>query len=187
MKFFTNNVEDISRYYKNCYVQFKERGTLLHRVDKITDKKVTGVNENDDPFVLELREEDPYVMSFVLPKKALFRHRNSLYLLEKKPAKQFKRGISSENTLITNVATGTRAEIGFSILKSYVSKQTHVSLREAMTKRGASIISSRFWYSPGNGSLYLDRQLVASIFVDGSFKMVLNSFLEDVEELLNAK
>jgi hypothetical protein len=185
MEFSSSNSGDISRYYKGCFVKFKERGEVLHRIENITSQFVEGINEEGKTFRVELRNEDPYIMSFVLPQKSIFKYRASLYLLEKIPAKQFKRGISDENTKITNLLSGEKAHLSFGILKAYTNKQFQTSLTKAFkTKEATSILTSRFWYKRDSKSLYLDAKVIAQF--DDNYKhiFILDSFKEEVEDML---
>lgn len=130
MDFCPENYGDISRYYKGCYVKFPERGDLLHLIHRVDQYSVEGDNERGERFKIELRKDDPYHMEFVLPKKSLFKYKSSILILQRIPARQFKRGINNENTNIIDVESHKTVDLSFDVLKAYVSKQPTVFLKD---------------------------------------------------------
>lgn len=157
MDFTSSNHQDIDRYYRGCYVKFEERGDKLHVIEKITPDYVEGKNEDGDNFRILLSDNNPYQMKFVLPKKSLFLYKNSIFILEKVPAKQFKRGIADSNVTLFNLEKSQYYPLCFDALKAYVNKKACVSFKEAFKNKRPSMLSDRMWYYPEAGKLFLDR------------------------------
>ncbi len=168
MLFTTDNYEDISRYYKHTYVKFKETGDRLFFINRVNNEKVSGSSSDGTPFELLLRNDAPYEVDYVLPHKSYFQYGNYACLLQRIPAKQYQRGVSPNNVAVSALrAAGSLAgqELSFSILEAFVSKQTFVSLTQAIgeVEKMSVVLSPRFAYTPSNRRIYADTLCVGQI------------------------
>jgi hypothetical protein len=169
MIFTTGNWDDINRYYKSTYVKFTEMGDKLFYIRHVNPTSVTGCDEDGTEFELYLDDEHPYEVDYVLPNKSFFQHHKRAVLLQRVPAKQYQRGISVNNVRLTSLAkTGglSTLDIGFEILKSFVTKQTYLSLETAVKNTGRYVpvaLSPRMAYVPDASYIYVDTTPVASL------------------------
>jgi hypothetical protein len=191
MIFMSANYDDISRYYKSTYVKFKETGDKLFYIRHVTPVSVTGCDEDGTEFELFLGNDYPYEVDYILPRKSFFQANKRAILLQRIPAKQYQRGISTGNVRLTGLAkTGglSTHEIGFDLLKAFVTKQAFPRLDEAIknTARNVSVaLSSRIAYVPDVGYFYVDTTVIAQ--VDKKTKqihMLQNVFRNEMQELV---
>lgn len=170
MIFIPQNADDISRYYRNTYVKFKETGDKLFHIREINNHVIRGQDEDNTEFELYLSEEFPYEVDYVIPNKSYFQFKNRACLLQRIPAKQYRRGLCHDNTqIITLTRTGSSGsmEVNFESLKAFVSKQTFPSFDKAVTSKGNKMISialsPRFAYVPDVKHIFVDTVAVATV------------------------
>jgi len=190
MIFTSSNYEDIARYYRNTYVKFKEMGDKLFFIRRVDGYSVTGQDEDGQEFELFLSDEHPYEVDYILPRKSFFQYGKRAALLQRIPAKQYQRGISSGNTSVVslnNQGGVAKHEIGFETLRPFVTKQKYLALDEAIQNKARNIsvvLSPRFAYIPAVKFLFVDTKPVAS--VDLKEKTITLShpiFKNEVEQL----
>lgn len=163
MDFVHSNWRDIQKYYENTYVKFSEFGDKLFYINYVGPDKVAGVDDENTAFELFLSDSAPYTVNYLLPHKAVFQWKDSVYLLQRIPARQYRRGLCSDNTMITNVTTGTRLDIGFNSLKAFVGKPSYSSFSNAFNtkaKTKAVALSSRMSYLR-SGYILIDSHKIA--------------------------
>jgi hypothetical protein len=136
MEFTSSNYKDIQKYYEGTFVKFTEFGDKLFYIDQVKSSHIRGRDENQIEFELYLDDNAPYTVNYLLPHKALFQWKDSVCLLQRIPARQYKRGLCPDNTMITNVATSTRVDVSFDSLAAFVSKPQYVSFTEAINTKG---------------------------------------------------
>lgn len=168
MLFTPANVDDISRYYKHTFVKFKETGDKLFYITSVRNDKVSGNSSDGTPFELLLSNDVPYEVDYILPHKSYFQFNNFACLLQRIPAKQYQRGISTNNVAIQALkVTGNTSnmDIGFSVLEAYISKQVFVSLTQAMEEKElySLVLSPRFAFVPISRKIFADTLCVGQI------------------------
>ena len=190
MIFVSSNWEDISRYYKNTYVKFKETGEKLFYVRRVDRFAVTGTDEDGTEFELCLNDEHPYEVDYILPNKSFFQCGKRATMLQRIPAKQYQRGISSSNTQLCslNKAGGlAKHEINFELLKQFVTKQTFISLDEAVRNKPRNMstaLSPRMAYVPDMNMLFVDFVAIALLDKkDKTIAMIKPIFHDEVIHL----
>ena len=183
MDFVHSNWRDIQKYYENTYVKFAEFGDKLFYIGYVGPDKVAGTDDENTAFELFLSDAVPYTVNYLLPHKAVFQWKDSVYLLQRIPARQYRRGLCSDNTMITNVATGTRLDIGFNSLKAFVGKPSYCSFNQAFTGKGktkAVALSSRMTYLR-TGWILIDSHKVAQYdFNSKKIIMIHKIFLPEI-------
>jgi hypothetical protein len=189
MMFVPMYAEDISKYYRHTYVKFKETGDTLYYIRDVNHRMIRGTDQDGTEFELYLSDDHPYEVDYVLPNKSFFQLSKSACLLQRIPAKQYRRGLCSENTRITRIGkTGNLVslDLSFDVLKAFVSKQTFPSLATVLMKKApvSVALSPRFAYVPEIGAILADLNIVA--YVDKKekkIKMVHQIFKPEVQEL----
>jgi hypothetical protein len=161
--------EDINRYYRQTYIKFKETGDTLFYIRDVRPERVSGTDEDGTEFALHLNYDDPYEVDYILPNKSYFQYAKRACMLQRIPAKQYRRGICSDNVRITGLSkTGGIAaiDVNFESLKAFVSKQAFPSLRTVLLQKQKPLsvaLSPRFAYVPEGGFLFCDQTCVAKV------------------------
>lgn len=175
MIFVPSVASDIERYYRDTYVKFNGFGERLFYIDSVTPECVTGTDENGDEFCMNLHEEEPFLVDFVLPRRKVFQLGRQAALLHRIPARQYKRGISSNNTQISYVGLNSFADVCFSNLTKFVTKQPYGKLVDAFTSENYSIaLNERFSVVIGSGSIFVDLVCVGKLLKGNKAVRVTN-------------
>jgi len=194
MLFVPQAAQDIERYYHGTYVKFQETGDRLFYIDHVSKHKVSGMCDDETPFDLYLSDEFPYEVDYVLPNKSFFQHGDHAYMLERRPMKQYKRGLCGENVSLFRHRGGnefTNWPISFEVLKAFVAKQNFPTLKEAFLNEGKRLsiaVTPRILYVPKGGRLFIDRTQVALIRAGKNsvrnIELILQVFRQESEALL---
>lgn len=183
MEFTSSNWQDIRKYYEGTYVKFTEFGDRLFYISQVRPDGISGMDDEQTAFEMYLSDAAPYTVNFTLPHKATFQWKDSVYLLQRIPARQYRRGLCSDNTMITNVATGTSVDVGFQSLKAFVSKPSYSSFSNAFNtkvKTKAIALSPRMSYLR-SGSILIDNKKIAVFsYETKKISMIHRIFLPEI-------
>lgn len=190
MMFVPSAAEDINKYYRHTFVKFKETGDTLYYIRDVGHRLIRGTDQDGTEFELYLSDDHPYEVDYVLPNKSFFQLANSACLLQRIPAKQYRRGLCGENTRLTRIGkTGNLVglDLSFDALKAFVAKQTFPSLSSVLMKKCKAVslaLSPRFAYVPVNGAIFADLHAVAIVNKkDKTINMLHSIFKPEIEEL----
>jgi hypothetical protein len=167
MQFTSSAHEDIQRYYLHTYVKFAETGDELWYIRSATPHVVEAKNWQGDIVKLNLDDNHPYEVNYVLPHKSFFQYKDWAALLYRIPAQQYQRGISSGNTAIGFPSSDGNipdVPVGFEALRAYVSKQHFFSLEEARVSKNISCaLSPRMAMEVKTGIIFIDFTRIAKL------------------------
>lgn len=166
MIFSPSNANDVKKYFEGTFVKFKELGEQILYIDRVTSENVLCHDGKDNVFELVLDQEAPYEMQYSLPHRGMFEYMDSVFQLQRIPARQWKKGITGDNTRIIRMTDNKPMTIGFELLEAFTNKPayTHISralLDKEMQKRPAIALSCRMWYMPKKNLIYADSKPVA--------------------------
>lgn len=109
-------VQDFRRRWENSYAWLfmdklkEETLVFINRVEDNNDKlaTITVTSEKYGQLVLHLGSEE-YELRFKYPPVGVFQHREDVFLFRRRPARQYRRGICADNSVLWNI---TRAIVG---------------------------------------------------------------------------
>lgn len=198
MLFVPSAREDITRYYRNSFLKFKETGDMLFYLQNVDATMISGQIEDGRDFKLYLSEDEPYEVDYILPHKSFFQYGEHACMLQRIPAKQYHRGMTGENTSITYRKPGTELApaiagmaLDFTVLKAFVSKKKFYSLKEALKEPLSSVaLSPRMMYARGSKCVHIDFHPIARVdpknhiiyMTQPLFKQELMDFLQQTQE-----
>ena len=188
MQFTSENWHDIERYYNKTYIKLGEYGDKLFYISSVSPHEIMGTTEDGELFKIKLHDT-PYEVNYLLPHKGVFQLGNKSALLYRIPAKQYKRGLCSENTRVTYIdGSGefNHPTMGFETLKQYVTKQAYPSLETAMKNECGLIsvaLSPFLTYVPKGHMLMIYNTKVAKLS-KGVFRMECPLFLNEVAQVV---
>ena len=187
MLFTSSSAGDIEKYFHGTFVKFKEFGDKLFKITSVSSNSVMGIDQDDMGFELCLSDYHPYEVDYVLPHRAVFQYKDRAMLMQRVPARQYKRGLCDQNVRIVDIGTGENAAVGFPILKSYVTKQKYFTLTEAIKHKGklkSYALNSRMSYISGSKTLKIDTTKIG-FYDPGSGVLFVNKlFVSDVLSMM---
>lgn len=183
MEFTSSNWRDIQKYYEGTYVKFTEFGDRLFYIAQVRPEGISGIDDEDTAFELYLSDAYPYTVNYLLPHKATFQWKDSVYMLQRIPARQYRRGLCSDNTQITNVATGNNVDVNFQSLKAFVSKPSYSSFSNAFhskAKTKAIALSPRMTYLRTGWILIDNRKIAQFDYNSKKITLLYKIFLPEI-------
>lgn len=135
-EFNSNGWKDFQQRYLNTYGWYTkdDHSSVLVKVSKVTPEKVVFVDEfSTEYFALS---NVGNIFSFLPVQRGLYYYDGTIIYLARIPARQFKRGICQENTLLTNIKTMAHFYISHDLLKNVfgiASNPTIIKFKEAYT------------------------------------------------------
>jgi len=164
MELLPSNYTDIRKYYQDTFVKLKEFGDQLFYITKVTQDSVFFKDENGKEGIIYLHEDEPYTLTMNLPHKSLYQMGRKCYAIARHPARQYSKGISSNNCRISVLENYGWEPVGvdFHTLKGFVTKPNFISLQQALEGKDISVaLSSRFAFI-GN-LIYCDQLRVGQV------------------------
>lgn len=187
MLFTTSSAQDIDKYFRGSYVKFKEFDDRLFLIKDVSGRTVTGVDQDDQEFTLYLSNQHPYEVDYILPNRAVFQYKDKAVMLQRIPARQYKRGLCSDNTQILSLETGERLPVSFAVLKAFVTKQQYFTFAEAIRRKGKAksfALNSRMSYFYSSNSIHVDAQPIGHYSKESKKLFIHPLFVEDVRSQL---
>ena len=179
------NWRDIERYFSGTFVKFREHGDRLFYIERVRETEITGTCEGDDPFVVYLHNDHPYELDYVLPRKAVFQYKLAALILQRMPARQYRRGLCDDNTRITKVTGGDRLPLSFGLLSTFVTKQNYFSPQDALFGKTGSkrslALSNRMSFDKHTQRLLIDMTPVAQLDRDRGVLQANGLFADEIK------
>ena len=126
MIFHKSTYNDIQKYYTDNIVKFKETGDRLWHIVSIRPDEIKCIDADGFEIHIDLNEE--YEVDYPLPGRVVYQDGSYACLLSRKPAKQYNRGIHTQNTSVQFLRkAGDWANYGMSLqkLQQFVDKPAY--------------------------------------------------------------
>ena len=105
-------------------------------------------------------------------------------MLQRIPARQYRRGLCSGNTQIVSCYSGEKINMGIALLKAFVNKQRFSPFSAAFaakSKLKSVALSPRMWFHRGQARVYIDFTPVAQYNYETKQLTILNKmFLPEI-------
>lgn len=163
MIFHRNVLSDIHKYYAGTYVKFKETGDRLWYIKHINDYDIMCTDVDGFTIYIDLNEE--YEVDFALPGRAVYQSGDSAFMLYRKPAKQYFRGISSSNTQMMRLHRNGQWEavlLTHERLQQFVDKPSYQDINNVNFNEYQSVALNPVFSVTKNGHVMALRQQVGS-------------------------
>jgi len=187
MFFQQSNVPDIEKYFRNTFIKLKEFGDELFFVNHVGSCAVLGKDQSGEDFELILSDAMPYEVDYVLPSRSVFQSGNRVSMLQRIPARQYKRGLCSDNTQLVDVYTGEKLPVDMDTLVGFVNKPRYTTFDEIIRKKvGKSVaLNSRFSYHTADGSIRCDLKPIGLVETSTKTIKVNKLFEPEIKQLLD--
>lgn len=126
MIFHRSVYNDIVKYYSGNIIKLTSlTGDRLWKVIDICPDEVAL--KDVDGFEIYMDLNDEYQVDFPLPKRAVYQSGHRAMLLQRKPAKQYNRGIHEQNTMVKSLGTSlwTFSPFNIDVLQQFVDKPAY--------------------------------------------------------------
>lgn len=187
------NWKDIEKYFSRTYVKFTEFPEEIFFIDRVDKNRIYAEDQKGDEFHILLENE--YDLDYVLPQKTTYQLGNHACILNRIPARQWKRGICKENTTLVKINTqGGQAPMSltFEALKGFVNKPKHFDFIEIAQSFDHGNMMDSYAVTPRmcisrNGLMFIDG-IVCGHFNAPKKKMIIDKLLsKDIKNILFMK
>ena len=159
-----SNWHDVEKYFYDTYVKFKETGDTIYRINGVNADFITAVSLDGEEVGIDLKK--PYTIDFLLPKKTSFNRGNTAYHVSRIPARQWKKGISKQNTMFSAYSPSHGWKMvtwDHSLLEGFVNKPGYAQPGELKTLfangHDAVAITPRMVVA-SNGNIFVDTVVI---------------------------
>lgn len=201
MKFCVETSKDLEKYFRNTFVKFHgirgvfSDGTecapadeLIHSVESVTPSFIKGKRyENGEivpyQFMLYSEHDAPAPdIEFILPRKSYFNTNKGAMLLERIPARQYRRGVCMDNVHIQLLKDGAfhNQGVGLELLDKYVRKPAFTGFTGV---DGPSYAVSRR-IAVEKTKVYVDQTPIGTINYQNKRVNVIPLFIPELEQVL---
>lgn len=184
MIFSKHNVDDIKKYYKNTIVKFKETGDRLWQIIEITYSEVTCVDV--DGFVIKIDLEEEYEVDYPMPGRTVYQSGASAYMLVRKPAKQYYRGISASNTGLLYLRSDGQwmnTTLTLEALQQFVDKPAYQDINTFNKETHASIALNKHFSATRAGQILALHKVIGGFDLDTKKYKIPNLFVSELSPL----
>ena len=185
----TNNWRDIQRYYESCFTKFPETGDQIFLIRSVSPNLIEGRAEDGTPlncFLHQEEDQEPYLLDYILPKKSYFEYNGRACLLSRIPARQYKRGLSADNTqIVALMGDGSfeKLTIDFPVLGAYIQKQNFRSFGEGISHSSVAL-SPRIALTK-SGHLFVDAVRIGHYdYISKTITTKHKAFKRELEEIM---
>lgn len=159
----TQNWKDIQKYYHGTFVKFRELGDIPVYIDKVTGEAIWGVLHDGEKVELQLCQEG-YQLDYCIPKKTVYQVGRTAYILERVPARQWKKGLSEQNTsvsMITPSGEFSKVSMNMNNIYAFVNKPDYRDLFDLLHGYESVALNSRVYALP-NGNICSDQNTLGT-------------------------
>lgn len=201
MKFCLETAKDLGKYFNGTFVKFMgirgvfSDGTecapadeLVHFIDGINGNCIKGKryeNGENVPFQFMLYSEHAHAapeIEFILPKKSFFNTEQGTMLLQRIPARQYRRGICNDNTHITLLKSNggwQNQQVSSALLDQYIRKPAFPPFHPSDVSYA---VSRRI--AVANAQVFVDQTAIGTINYDKKSVAVLPLFASEIQAIL---
>lgn len=182
----TDNWEDCRKYYEHTFTKFKETGDTIFYIQKVTPESILATDINDNEVGIYL--ESGYNLDFVLPRKTVYQYGVNAVIIQRIPAKQWKKGMCSGNTqTLTLSIDWMTINFDIKIIEGFVNKPSYISSKDAVPRLidgtlTSAALSPRFSMNY-NGAIFLDTVVVGTMSFDQGIVKAKKIVEKEIKEL----
>jgi hypothetical protein len=187
-----HNTEDIKKYFQHTYVKFKETGDQIWYIGHVDHDKIVCNDKNKEEVAIDL--EIGYQIEFILPRKAVFQYGSQCVMLNRIPARQWKKGLSKQNTefnVLGYDGTWTKKNFDIDWIEAYVNKPSYYTTDAALFefKRdnsdvGSVALTPRISFTR-TGKVFIDRLLVGKVDLETNQLICKKIFQPELSSLFS--
>lgn len=172
------NWQDAKKYYEKCWVKVKECGERAYLVTEIGQKVsyLEGISrgEGDDEFQVCIDMAVGYTIDYVIPKKTIYQYGENAVILQRVPARMWKKGMDTKNTqflMLNDKTAWSPIDINMPVIEGFINKPSYSTVKEASQAFNGTLLSAAL--SPRialtkMGSVFIDTVQVGKYSSNGT-------------------
>lgn len=184
-EFTRNGAGDFSRRYQGTYGYFLsgEGKKVMVQVDQVGEEQVHFTDKNKNPYTANADRGN--VFEFIPVERGLYDCAADMIYVDRRPARQWKRGICNENTYLYSFSSGDNVSVVFNRLEAVFGGDKSNNLQDWLNKKRTGVAFNR-QFGVWNGLLYLYNRVIGKIVkdvfkVDPIFVQEMKDIVRDLE------
>ena len=166
----SENWQDCQKYYQNTWVKLAQCGERIYTVGEVGSKftyfSSPSRGPNDDEADVCIDMSVGFNIDYVIPKKTVFQYGEHALILERVPARMWRKGMDPKNTqflTLNEMSAWGKVQIGVPVIEGFVNKPGYYQLDAALNNFEGALLSAalspRVSLSRG-GSVFIDTTMV---------------------------
>lgn len=179
MIFHKSVIDDIKKYYLGTIVKFPNTGDRLQQIVDVYKGELRCVDA--DGFELFLDLDEAYEVEYAMPSRTVYQMGKRAAMLYRKPAKQYYRGIHTENTVVvtlTSTGNWSTHNIFINLLQEFVDKPCYQDINLIDPRSFDSIALNKYVAVTTHGKVYIHTSHVGSVSFQEKTVTVFNSLFK---------
>lgn len=182
-----DNWADVKKYYHHTYVKFPSEGERVWYISSVNKDNIFAEDATKEVVGIDLQR--PFLINYVLPRKAVYQFGDNAASLCRLPYRMWKKGMCNENTAMQICSSaGGWTNISFTLenIEGFVNKPGYYSFQDAKNNfdNGEGLQSAAL--SPRvsltrKGGVFIDTVLVGRL--TKSALAIKEPFVSDVSSL----
>lgn len=186
MIFHRDNYEDIRKYYSHTIIKLPElSGDRLWQIVSITPDEIKLHDVDGMEIYMDLN--DPYTVEYPLPARTVYQYGHRAALLVRKPAKQYYRGLSKDNTSLSVYRSdGSLSSLpwGLETLQQFVDKPAYQDIYTINLEEQESWALSKHIALTRSGHIMVLNKCVGVLsFSDKTITLTRSLFKQEVQQV----
>lgn len=141
MKCDNHNWADVKKYFEETYIKYAPLGEGVFYVENVTDSSVQLRTQSGESHMLSFSQ--PFVLDYILPHKACFQYKKYAVLLQRRPARMWKKGLTTKNCFLASLQDRLwlNTEVDFNSYLGFINKPSYINYFDALSgfKEGSLI------------------------------------------------
>lgn len=189
----SENWQDCQKYYQGTWVKIAQCGERIYTVGEVNNKFTyfsspsRGPNDEEADVCIDMSVG--YTIDYVIPKKTVFQYKENALILERVPARMWRKGMDPKNTTFSTLNEASawgKVAIAVPVIEGFVNKPGYYQLDQALSNFEGALISAalspRVSLSKG-GSVFIDTTMVGK-FAKKSETLTYKAIYKNELELL---
>lgn len=133
------NWEDCKKYYQGCWIKVRECGERMYQIKEVgpaeTYLSSPSRGENDEDANICINMQVGYTIDYIIPKKTTFQFGEYAIILERVPARMWKKGMDVKNTQFSQLnhnSSWIKAQIDFPVIEGFVNKPSYYTFEDTL-------------------------------------------------------
>lgn len=182
-EFKSDHWKDFSQRYQGTYGWYEreDKGKLLVYLAKVDEDNLTFQDESG--FKYYARPDKDNYFTFIPVERGCYNFEtNEVVVVRRHPARQWKRGLCSENTIIQRLSDNQNLGVGFKVLDSIFTPKPNTALERFKAHRDCNVAFDRT-LAHVNGKLYIYNNVIGE-YKTGGFHLSNALFKQEVEDVV---
>lgn len=182
VEFTSEGYRDFSQRYSGTFgwLERKDKNPVLVQLQNVNSDELTFIDANRIEYFA--RSDRDNWFSFIPVKKGSYLYKDGIVVVQRRPARQWKRGICEDNTTITTLGDKQPLSVTFDILSNIFSPQYNYTVEKFRSFKGGDLVLFNNQFSIYNNVMYL-YDIPIGQYKEGKLVLESDVFQQEVKDV----